>query len=75
MNALVHQGPDQPSWDAVPDPNIQEPSEIVVEIATATTCGSYLHILNGEGGTAVDEQRDEAHAAVSGLALRHLHHV
>jgi threonine dehydrogenase-like Zn-dependent dehydrogenase len=75
INALVHHGPYQPSRDSVPDPNTQEPSEIVVETATATTCGSCPHILNREGSTVVDEQRDEAHVAVSSLALPHLHRV
>jgi hypothetical protein len=68
----VDRGPDQRSWDAVPDPNIQELSEIVVESATATTCGSHTHIFSGEGSTVVDEQRYEV---VDGLALRNLYRV
>ena len=48
MKALVYHGPDQRSWDSVPDPTIQEPSDIVVEVATTTICGSDLHILKGD---------------------------
>ena len=48
MKALVYHGPDQRSWDSVPDPTIQEPSDIVVQIATTTICGSDLHILKGD---------------------------
>jgi alcohol dehydrogenase len=48
VKALVYHGPDQRSWDSVPDPTIQEPSDIVVEIATTTICGSDLHILKGD---------------------------
>ncbi len=104
MKAHVYQGPNQRSWDSVPDPTIQQPSDIVVEVATATICGSDLHILKGDvpetrpgtvqahdvfadsaktdalnvvltGNTAMDEQRDEAAAAASGLPPRHLHRV
>jgi alcohol dehydrogenase len=48
VKALVYHGPDQRSWDSVPDPTIQEPSDIVVEVATTTICGSDLHILKGD---------------------------
>ncbi|HSS54348.1 MAG TPA: alcohol dehydrogenase catalytic domain-containing protein [Gaiellales bacterium] len=48
MKALVYHGPDHRSWDSVTDPTIQEPSDIVVEIATTTICGSDLQILKGD---------------------------
>ena len=44
MKALVYHGPDQRSSDSVPDPTIQESSDIVVKVATTTTCGSDPHI-------------------------------
>jgi alcohol dehydrogenase len=47
MKALVYHGPDQRSWDRVPDPTIVDPTDIVVRIDTSTICGSDLHILKG----------------------------
>jgi alcohol dehydrogenase len=48
MNALVYHGPGQRSWDRVPDPTIQAPTDIVVRIDTSTICGTDLHILKGD---------------------------
>ena len=48
MRALVYHGPDQRSWDTVPDPGIVDPTDIVVRIDTSTICGSDLHILKGD---------------------------
>jgi alcohol dehydrogenase len=48
MNALVYHGPGQRSWDTVPDPTIQAPTDIVVRIDTSTICGTDLHILKGD---------------------------
>ncbi len=48
MKALVYHGPGQRSWDEVPDPVIEEPTDIVVRIETSTICGSDLHILKGD---------------------------
>jgi threonine dehydrogenase-like Zn-dependent dehydrogenase len=58
VKGLVYHGPEQRSWDSVPDPTIQEPSDIIVEIATTTICGSDLHILKGR--RARDHARDGA---------------
>ena len=48
MKALVYHGPGKKSWDTVPNPTIQLPTDAVVKIDTATICGSDLHILKGD---------------------------
>jgi alcohol dehydrogenase len=48
MKALVYHGPGQRSWDEVPDPVIEQPTDVVVRIETSTICGSDLHILKGD---------------------------
>lgn len=48
MKALVFQGPGQVSWEAVQDPGIQEPTDVVVRVDTTTICGTDLHILKGD---------------------------
>jgi alcohol dehydrogenase len=48
MKALVYHGPGQKSWDTVPSPTIQNPTDAIVKIDTATICGSDLHILKGD---------------------------
>src|SRR6202795_2626932 len=48
MNALVYHGPGKKSWDTVPDPVIQQPTDAIVAIDTTTICGSDLHILKGD---------------------------
>src|ERR1044072_3897543 len=48
MKALVYQGPGERSWDSVPDPSIQEPTDAIVRIDSSTICGTDLHILKGD---------------------------
>ena len=48
MKALVYHGPGLPSWEEKPDPTIQDPTDIVVRIDSATICGTDLHILKGD---------------------------
>ncbi|WNO70285.1 zinc-dependent alcohol dehydrogenase family protein [Streptomyces sp. AM8-1-1] len=48
MKALVFHGPGQASWDAVQDPAIQEPTDVVIRVDTTTICGTDLHILKGD---------------------------
>jgi alcohol dehydrogenase len=48
MEALVYHGPGQRAWEEVPDPVIEQPTDIVVRIETSTICGSDLHILKGD---------------------------
>jgi alcohol dehydrogenase len=48
MKALVYHGPGQRSWDEVPDPTIEVPTDAVVRIDSSTICGTDLHILKGD---------------------------
>src|SRR6202171_6486639 len=48
MRALVYHGPGQRSWDTVPNPTIQLPTDAIVKIDTSTICGTDLHILKGD---------------------------
>jgi alcohol dehydrogenase len=48
MQALVYHGPGQRAWEHVPDPKIEEPTDAIVRIDTATICGTDLHILKGD---------------------------
>jgi alcohol dehydrogenase len=48
MKALVYHGPGERSWEDHPDPKIQEPTDAIVKIDSATICGTDLHILKGD---------------------------
>src|SRR3954452_1880702 len=63
MKALVFGGPGEKAWDTVPDPQIQEPADVIVKIDTTTICGTDLHILKGDV-PAVTEGRILGHEAV-----------
>ncbi|QGU04219.1 zinc-dependent alcohol dehydrogenase family protein [Corynebacterium comes] len=63
MKALVYHGPGQKSWEDVPDPVIQKPTDIIVKIDATTICGTDLHILKGDV-PAVTEGRILGHEGV-----------
>ena len=63
MKALVFGGPGEKAWDTVPDPGIQEPTDVIVKVDTTTICGTDLHILKGDV-PAVTEGRILGHEAV-----------
>lgn len=63
MKALVFHGPGQKSWEEVPDPVIQDPTDAIVRIETTTICGTDLHILKGDV-PAVTDGRILGHEAV-----------
>src|SRR6201999_4247662 len=48
MKALVFGGPGEKAWDTVPDPQIQEPTDVIVKVDTTTICGTDLHIMKGD---------------------------
>ncbi len=48
MKALVYHGPGQRGWDAVEDPRLIDPTDIIVRVDTTTICGTDLHILKGD---------------------------
>lgn len=48
MHALVYHGPGQKSWEQVPDPELQQDTDVIVGVDTVTICGTDLHILGGD---------------------------
>jgi len=48
MKALVYNGPGDKSWTDVPDPVIQNPTDVIVKMQATTICGTDLHILKGD---------------------------
>ena len=63
MKALVYHGPNQKEWESKPDPKLDRPSDAIVQVDTATICGTDLHILKGDVPT-VTEGRTLGHEAV-----------
>ncbi|MDR1117744.1 MAG: alcohol dehydrogenase catalytic domain-containing protein, partial [Bifidobacteriaceae bacterium] len=63
MKALVYHGPGKKAWEEVPDPTIQDPNDVIVQIDTTTICGSDLHILKGDV-PAVQDGRVLGHEGV-----------
>ena len=54
MKALVYKGPGKKSWEEVPDPVIQKPTDVIVKMVATTICGTDLHILKGDVPTIAD---------------------
>jgi alcohol dehydrogenase len=54
MKALTYGGPGVRAWETVPDPAVQEPTDLVVEIGSSTICGTDLHILKGDVPAVTD---------------------
>jgi alcohol dehydrogenase len=48
MKALVYKGPGRKSWEEVPHPVIQLPTDVIVKMLATTICGTDLHILKGD---------------------------
>jgi alcohol dehydrogenase len=63
MKALVYHGPGNKSWDEVPDPQVIDPTDAIVQVDTTTICGTDLHILKGDV-PAVTEGRILGHEGV-----------
>jgi len=47
MKAVRYYGPGDKRVEDVPEPAIQEPTDAIVRVRTATICGTDLHILKG----------------------------
>ena len=47
MKALLWTGVNETSVEEVPDPQIQDPEDIIVRVSRTVTCGSDLHLLGG----------------------------
>ncbi|WP_159798297.1 zinc-binding dehydrogenase [Puerhibacterium puerhi] len=54
MKAVVYHGPGKKTWEDVPDPALQEPTDAVVKVETTTICGTDLHILKGDVPAVTD---------------------
>ncbi|CAN3127406.1 zinc-dependent alcohol dehydrogenase family protein [Mycobacterium sp. smrl_JER01] len=48
MKAMVYDGPGRRSWRSVPDPVIQQSTDVIVKVDAVTICGTDLHILKGD---------------------------
>jgi alcohol dehydrogenase len=48
MRALVYQGPGKKCPERRPKPEIQSPTDAIVEVVKTTICGTDLHILKGD---------------------------
>ncbi len=48
MKALVYKGPGKKAWEEVPDPKIEQPTDVIVQMVATTICGTDLHILKGD---------------------------
>jgi alcohol dehydrogenase len=63
MRAMVYHGPGQKAWEEVPDPEITDDGDAIVQVDTVTICGTDLHILKGDV-PAVAKGRILGHEAV-----------
>jgi alcohol dehydrogenase len=48
MKALVYKGPGKKGWEEMPDPKIEQPTDVIVQMVATTICGTDLHILKGD---------------------------
>jgi alcohol dehydrogenase len=67
MKAAVYHGPGSITWQEVPAPRIQKPTDAIVKIETTTICGTDLHILKGDVPT-VERGRILGHEGVGVVA-------
>jgi len=63
MRALVYHGPGRKAWEEVPDTEITDEGDAIVEVDATTICGTDLHILHGDV-PEVPEGRILGHEAV-----------
>jgi alcohol dehydrogenase len=54
MKALVYHGPGQKAWEEVSNPEIIDPTDVIVQVDTTTICGTDLHILKGDVPAVTD---------------------
>lgn len=50
MKAVVYQEPFRVTVEDVPDPRIEQPTDVVIKITTSCICGSDLHMYEGRTG-------------------------
>jgi glutathione-independent formaldehyde dehydrogenase len=59
MKALIYNGPRDVRVKEVPDPRIEEPTDVIIRITTTNICGSDLHMY--EGRTSLEKGRIIGH--------------
>ena len=59
MKALVYRGPKKVRVEEVPDPKLEQPTDVLVQITTTNICGSDLHMY--EGRTDVEKGKVLGH--------------
>ncbi|WP_426721711.1 zinc-dependent alcohol dehydrogenase family protein [Corynebacterium auriscanis] len=64
MKAMVYRGPGKPSWEDVPEPELQHPTDVIGKMLTTTICGTDLHILKGDV-PAVEDGRILGHEGIA----------
>jgi glutathione-independent formaldehyde dehydrogenase len=47
MKALVYRGPRKVRIEEVPDPQIEEPTDVIIRVTSTNICGSDLHMYEG----------------------------
>jgi glutathione-independent formaldehyde dehydrogenase len=47
MKAVIYRGPRKVSVEDVPDPKIERPTDVIVQIRSTNICGSDLHMFEG----------------------------
>ena len=47
MKAVVYQEPFKVAVESVPDPTIEKPNDVVVQVTSSAICGSDLHMYEG----------------------------
>ena len=51
MKAVVYTGPFNVAVEEVPDPRIEHPSDVIVQLTPTAICGSDLHRYEGRTAT------------------------
>ena len=64
MRAVVFHGPRDLKVEEVPDPEVEQPLDVVIRITTANICGSDLHPY--EGRVDLDEGMVLGHENMGG---------
>jgi alcohol dehydrogenase len=54
MKALVYHGPGASAWEDKPRPELQDPTDAIVQVEKTTICGTDLHILKGDVPAVTD---------------------
>jgi glutathione-independent formaldehyde dehydrogenase len=47
MNAVVYREPFKVAVESVPDPSVEKPTDVVVQVTSSAICGSDLHMYEG----------------------------